>query len=97
MIKHWFLNVDVRVSLQDKSVFVRSLRLALPGLDVNDPAKTTMTLNFFVALLPLVDPAEAAELEDIMEDFFQRVLSVIGKREVKGFAVAMVVVVVVVV
>jgi len=63
----------------DKSVFVRSLRLALPGLDVNDPAKTLMSLNFFTALLPLVEPtkAGAAELEDIMQEFVDRVLFVI--------------------
>jgi len=63
----------------DKSVFVHSLRLALPGLDVNDPAKTSMALNFFIAFLPLVEPSKTglAELEDIMQEFIDRILFVI--------------------
>ena len=61
-------------------MFVHSLRLALPGLDVNDPAKTSMALNFFIAFLPLVEPSKTglAELEDIMQEFIDRILFVIG-------------------
>ena len=61
-------------------MFLESLRLALPGLDVNDPAKTSMTLNFFIALLPLVEPSRngIAELDEIMREFIDRVLFIIG-------------------
>ena len=59
---------------------MRSLELALPGLDVNDPEKTRMTLSFFAALLPLVEPSKAgvAHLDEIMQQFVDRVLFVIG-------------------